>query len=91
MRLPIMAKDARVSAILVHGATRSQVAALMVESPLTIDVFMLPASSAIEVPVLANPDSPAMILYTSGSTGASKGIVLKYSSSLYEVEASVQM
>ena len=89
-RLAIIAKDAQVSAILIHEATRSQIAALMVHDAVTIDVSMLSASLAVEVPVLANADSPAMILYTSGSTGVPNGIILKHSSFVNEIEASAQ-
>ena len=91
IRLAIMAGDGQVKAVLVHGATKDQVTALGVKEAIIIDVSGPLPSLQVPIPVLAKGTSPAVILYTSGSTGAPKGILLRHSSFVHEVEASTIM
>lgn len=79
-RLATMARDGQLSAILIHGLIKNQTAVLKAENMAIIAVSTPISSRAADIPVLAKPDSPAVILYTSGSICMPKGIILKHSS-----------
>lgn len=91
MRLAMMARNACPSAILVHEATKSLSRALNAGQVAIIDVSQDLPSSKADIPVLAKADDPAVIIYTSGSTGVPKGVLLKHSSFVNEVEVSAKL
>lgn len=90
-RLAMMARNAHPGAILVHEATKNLSMALNAGQVAVIDVSQDLPSPKADIPVLAKADDPAVMIYTSGSTGAPKGIVLKHSSFVNEVELSAKI
>ena len=91
LRLAVMATDARVRTILVNDTTQSQLEPLNLQDTTAINVSRLATSRTGHIPVLAKSSLPIAVLYTSGSTGAPKGIVLKHESFLNEVEISAEL
>ena len=91
MRMSSMINDCQPSAILYHNTTQTQLTSLDTRETKIINISILPRCSTVAVPVSARPESPAVILYTSGTTGVPKGIILKHSSFLNEVEVSAKI
>ncbi|THC94049.1 hypothetical protein EYZ11_006458 [Aspergillus tanneri] len=87
-RLAAIVKDSSPAVVVYHNKTATDVVSLTAEtSTRTLnlaDIVQLPDN--VQTPSLANPDSPAVVLYTSGSTGTPKGIILKHSSIRNEIE-----
>ena len=85
-RLAAIVGDCQPHAILADGTTASDTSELKVPEAKMINVSRVGQQPSARVFNCARPESPAAILYTSGSTGNSKGIVIKHSSLRNEME-----
>ena len=91
MRLAMIVNDCQPKAILVDATTLVLLTTLRAQHAETIDVSTLALASKTVITNCAVGQSPAAILYTSGSTGVPKGIILKHSSFGNEVEVSANI
>ncbi|PGH21386.1 hypothetical protein AJ80_03303 [Polytolypa hystricis UAMH7299] len=90
-RLAAVAVDCKPSAVLADSTTMDDVPQLNVSYAHVIDVSHVGIKSSTRIPNCAQPDSPAAILYTSGSTGMPKGIMVTHSGLRNEIEGYTKM
>ena len=90
-RLADVANDCKPSAVLVDDTTFSIAEQLHVPYAHIIDVSHVGPKPSKHVPNSAHADSPAAILYTSGSTGMPKGIMVTHSGLRNEIEGYTKM
>ncbi|THC92302.1 hypothetical protein EYZ11_008222 [Aspergillus tanneri] len=87
-RLQRIAQDCQPEAIVFHSATSASILELTagLTDSLLVDITDLPPISGSATTNLSTPESPMVILYTSGSTGLPKGVVLRHSSMAVKME-----
>ncbi|KAI0974339.1 hypothetical protein F4678DRAFT_371999 [Xylaria arbuscula] len=76
-RLATMVKDAQPRIVLVDEHTQEHTPKLQLEEPRVINVSSLKKCDK-QIPIHTSPDAASAILYTSGSSGTPKGIVLTH-------------
>ncbi|KAI3109622.1 hypothetical protein CBS147333_5269 [Penicillium roqueforti] len=85
-RLKSICDDCKPMVLLVDNETKDQVDELGCSNALSMNIYDLPMSFPIPVVNRAVLEDPAVIFYTSGSTGAPKGIALTHENLRVNVE-----
>ncbi|RJE27113.1 polyketide synthase [Aspergillus sclerotialis] len=85
-RLKVICDDSEPTVLLVDNDTKDQVNELACSNMLVINICDLPSYFPIPVVNRAAAEDPAVILYTSGSTGAPKGIALTHENLRVNIE-----
>lgn len=89
-RLATVTKDCQPAAIIADESTIADAQKIIVGSAAVLDVGAIQLKSVSLAPNMARPKSTAAILYTSGSTGNPKGILIKHESLRNQIEGSVK-
>ncbi|KAJ5815771.1 hypothetical protein N7474_007548 [Penicillium riverlandense] len=87
-RLTVITNDSRLRVILVDSSTSSEFSLLKSEAD-PIDVSILRGAAVSPVPVIAEPEGTAVIMYTSGSTGTPKAIRIQHLAWVHKIQGAI--
>jgi hybrid polyketide synthase/nonribosomal peptide synthetase ACE1 len=85
-RLAGIIKACQPTAVLVDSTTSDDAKHLKLENSGMINISLLETLNSLKIPIRAKPETAGIMLFTSGTTGVPKGIMLKHSSIRNSVE-----
>nr|AKL78829.1 GLNRPS9 [Glarea lozoyensis] len=86
-RLASVIKSCEPSVLLIDSANSDEAKNLGVDKSRVVNISLIKTSNTTQVAIAAKPETVGVILFTSGTTGVPKGIMLKHSSLKSSIEA----